>query len=543
MCRIVRTCRQGCVRCQRRTACSYRVPNHVTCGTVIVQVGNRRHVDFAEDLFKLRQRRCRCFGDGHLYHRAVNAFAVVADLCSIVRTRSQGCIRCQRRTASSCCVPNHVTRSTIRIQVGNRRHVNFAEHLFKFRQCRCRCFGDDYFHCCAVNAFAVIADLSSVIRARSQRIGICQWRTAGSRRVPNHIARGTVRVQVGNRSHVDLAKRLLKVRQVRCRCFRDGYRHFRTVNAFAVVADLGGVIRARRQGSVVGKSRAASSRCVPNHVTRSAIRIQVGDCRHVNLAERLLKLRQRRCRCFGNDYRHFRAVNAFAVVADLGGVIRARSQRIGIYQWRTAGSRCVPNHIARGTVRVQVGNRRHVDFAEYLLKLGQRGRRCFSDGYHHLRAVNALAVVAHLGSVVRACGQCRIGCKRRTAGSSTVPNHVTRGTVRIQVGNRRHIDFTEYLLKLGQRRRRGFGNRYLHCCTVNALAVVAHLGSVVRACSQCRIGCKRCATCRCRIPNHVTRGAVRIQVGNRRHIDFAEYLLQFGQYRRERLINGNRYRC
>src|SRR5690606_40199252 len=93
------------------------------------------------------------------------------------------------------------------------------------------------------------------------------------------------------------------------------------------------------------------SRCVPNHIARSACRIQVGNRSAVDLTENLGQLRQCRCWGFGNNNRYLRAGNALTVVTDLCSIICTCNQCSCLCQGSTTCSRCVPNNASLNSCR------------------------------------------------------------------------------------------------------------------------------------------------------------------------------------------------
>src|SRR5690606_29409193 len=125
------------------------------------------------------------------------------------------------------------------------------------------------------------------------------------------------RIQVGNRSAVDLTENLGQLRQCRCRGFRNNNRYLRTRYALTVVTDLCSIICTCSKGSCRCQGRTTCSRCVPNHRTCSACRIQVCNRSAVDLTENLGQLRQGRCWGFRNLNRYLRAIYALTVVTDL----------------------------------------------------------------------------------------------------------------------------------------------------------------------------------------------------------------------------------
>src|SRR5690606_17260511 len=115
--------------------------------------------------------------------------------------------------------------------------------------------------------------------------------------------------------------------------------------------------------------------------------------------------------------------NAFTVVTDLGSIVRTRGQGIRISQRRTARGRRVPNYRTRGSVRVQVSNRRHIDFAEYLLKLGQRRGRLFINGNRY-RCQITRYVLTTIGAVTHTYVVRMVTCSQACYLQLTVSNRI-----------------------------------------------------------------------------------------------------------------------
>src|SRR5690606_40679325 len=110
--------------------------------------------------------------------------------------------------------------------------------------------------------------------------------SAGSRSVPNHSTCSACRIQVCNRSAVNLTECLLDLCQCRRRGFRNLNRNGCAGNALTVVTDLCSIICTCSKGSCRCKGGTSGSRSVPNHVTCSDCRIQVCCSSAVNLTER-----------------------------------------------------------------------------------------------------------------------------------------------------------------------------------------------------------------------------------------------------------------
>src|SRR5690606_40003169 len=89
------------------------------------------------------------------------------------------------------------------------------------------------------------------------------------------------------------------------------------------------------------QGRSSCSRCVPNHGTCSACRIQVGNRSAVDLTEKLCQLRQGPCRGFGNNDRYLCARYALTVVTDLSSIICTCNKCSCRCQGSTTCSRCV----------------------------------------------------------------------------------------------------------------------------------------------------------------------------------------------------------
>src|SRR5690606_743137 len=111
----------------------------------------------------------------------------------------------------------------------------------------------------------------------------CQGRATCSRCVPDHRTCSACRIQVCNRSAVDLTENLGQLRQGRCWGFRNLNRYLRTHYALTVVTDLCSIICTCNQCSCISQGRTTCSRCVPNHRTCSACRIQVCNRSAVDL--------------------------------------------------------------------------------------------------------------------------------------------------------------------------------------------------------------------------------------------------------------------
>src|SRR5690606_2597165 len=201
-------------------------------------VGNRSAVDLTERLRQLRQCRCSTFGNHNRYLRARYALTVVTDLCSIICTCKQCSCRCQGRTTCSRCVPNHRTCSACRIQVCNRSAVDLTECLCQLGQCWCRGFGNINRYRRARYALTVVTALCSILDTCNQGSCRCQGRTTCSRCVPNHRTCSACRIQVSNRSAVDLTECLCQFGQCRCRGFGNNNPYLRTRYALTVVTDL-----------------------------------------------------------------------------------------------------------------------------------------------------------------------------------------------------------------------------------------------------------------------------------------------------------------
>src|SRR5690606_29520028 len=148
-----------------------------------------------------------------------------------------------------------------------------------------------------------------------------------------------------------------QLRQGRCRGFGNNNRYLCARYALTVVTDLCSIICTCNQCSCRCQGRTTCSRCVPNHGTCSACRIQIRNRSAVDLTERLCQLRQGRCRGFGNNDRYLRAIYALTVVTDLCSIICTCNQCSCRCQGSTTCSRCVPNHIARSACRIQIRNR------------------------------------------------------------------------------------------------------------------------------------------------------------------------------------------
>src|SRR5690606_41600122 len=140
------------------------------------------------------------------------------------------------------CVPNHGTCSASCIQVCNRSAVNLTECLCQLGQCRCRSFGNNNRNGCAGNALTVVTDLCSIICTCNQCSCISQGRTTCSRCVPNHRTCSACRIQVCNRSAVDLTERLRQLRQGRCWGFGNNNRYLHRQCARLVFTHLNSTI-------------------------------------------------------------------------------------------------------------------------------------------------------------------------------------------------------------------------------------------------------------------------------------------------------------
>src|SRR5690606_33109845 len=165
---------------------------------------------------RLRQGWCWGICNFHRYLRTRYALTVVTDLCSIICTCNQCSCRCQGRTTSSRCVPNHIACSACRIQVCNRSAVDLTENLGQLGQCRCRGFGNNNPYLRTRYALTVVTDLCSIICTCNQCSCSSQGQIGCTRCMANEFARSACRIQVGNRSAVDLTENLGQCRQGRC---------------------------------------------------------------------------------------------------------------------------------------------------------------------------------------------------------------------------------------------------------------------------------------------------------------------------------------
>src|SRR5690606_24613162 len=165
------------------------------------------------------------------YLLASYALTFGTELCSIICTCNQCSCRCQRRPTCSRCVPYTTLCRSCRIQIRNRSAVDLTERLGQFGQCRCRGFGNNNRYLRARYALTVVTDLCSIICTCNQCSCRCQGRTTCSRCVPNHRTRSACRIQVRNRSAVDLTEHLGQLRQGRCRGFGNNDRYLRAIYA------------------------------------------------------------------------------------------------------------------------------------------------------------------------------------------------------------------------------------------------------------------------------------------------------------------------
>src|SRR5690606_39900340 len=99
------------------------------------------------------------------------------------------------------------------------RAVDLTENLGHPRQGRCSVFGNNNRYLCARYALTVVTDLCSIICTCNQCSCRCQARTTCTRCVPNHGTCSACRIQIRNRSAVDLTESLCQFGQCRCRYF------------------------------------------------------------------------------------------------------------------------------------------------------------------------------------------------------------------------------------------------------------------------------------------------------------------------------------
>src|SRR5690606_29387126 len=202
-----------------------------------------------------------------------------------------------------------------------RSAVDLTEYLCQFGQCRCRGFGNNNRYLRAIYALTVVTDLCSIISTCNQCSCRCQGSTTCSRCVPNHIARSACRIQIRNRSAVDLTENLGQLRQCRCRGFGNNNRYLRTRYALTVVTDLCSIICTCNQCSCRCQGSTTCCRCVPTPLACSACRIRIRNRSAVDLTEHLGQLRQGRCWGFGNINRYLRTRYALTVVTVLCSII------------------------------------------------------------------------------------------------------------------------------------------------------------------------------------------------------------------------------
>src|SRR5690606_39819140 len=125
-----------------------------------------------------------------------------------------------------------------RIQIGSRSAVDLTECRLDLRQCRRRGYRNNNRYLRARYALTVVTDLCSIICTCSKGSCRCKGGTSGSRSVPNHGTCSACRIQVCNRSAVDLTECLREL----CQCRSWG---FRTLN------HIGSAAGARRGMSVM----------------------------------------------------------------------------------------------------------------------------------------------------------------------------------------------------------------------------------------------------------------------------------------------------